>query len=107
MGIRLWLDDVRPAPEGWTWAKSAREAIEILDRETVQECSLDFDLWHVHFGEGPLATVEWQAGCPKGIAVVEHMRRSGRWPKTKPRVHSANPDGAAEMRAAIDKYGPY
>lgn len=28
--MRLWLDDVRPAPEGYVWAKTVREAIHII-----------------------------------------------------------------------------
>lgn len=26
----LWVDDLRPAPPGWTWAKSSAEAISLL-----------------------------------------------------------------------------
>ena len=28
--MRLWLDDVRPAPEGYNWAKTVREAISLI-----------------------------------------------------------------------------
>lgn len=105
--MKLFLDDVRPAPPGWTLVRSAREAIEILEREEVEELSLDYDLWHVTYGDGDLLRVEWSANQPKGMTVVTYLIRSGRWPKKKPLVHSANEEGAAEMRAAIEKYGPY
>lgn len=42
--MRLWLDDVRPAPDGWVWVKTARDAIALLAAVGVAEISLDHDL---------------------------------------------------------------
>lgn len=42
--MQLWLDDVRPAPDGWTVALSVNAAIEILSSSPVNEASLDHDL---------------------------------------------------------------
>jgi hypothetical protein len=42
--MKLWLDDIRPAPEGWTWVKRVEDAIYYADREPVEEMSLDHDL---------------------------------------------------------------
>jgi hypothetical protein len=42
--IRVWLDDIRPAPAGWTRAYTAREAIALLAAGDVVEISLDHDL---------------------------------------------------------------
>lgn len=41
---KLWLDDVRPAPEGWTWCKNIEDAKALLLTGTVVEASLDHDL---------------------------------------------------------------
>ncbi len=41
---KLWLDDLRRAPDGWTWVKTVDEAIELLKRGAVEEVSLDNDL---------------------------------------------------------------
>jgi len=41
---RLWLDDVRPPPPGWTWAKTARWAISELYNQSYDMVSLDHDL---------------------------------------------------------------
>jgi hypothetical protein len=27
--MRVWLDDLRPAPEGWEWARTVEEAISL------------------------------------------------------------------------------
>ncbi len=40
----LWLDDVRPEPEGWVRAKTAPEAIEFLKTREFFTVSLDHDL---------------------------------------------------------------
>ena len=29
-GINLWIDDIRPAPEGFIWLKSVKEAIDFI-----------------------------------------------------------------------------
>ena len=35
-GLRVFLDDLRPAPEGWTWAKTPAEAIALLESGEVE-----------------------------------------------------------------------
>lgn len=42
--MKLWLDDVRPAPEGWTWVKTVDEARARLVAGGVDHLSLDHDL---------------------------------------------------------------
>ena len=31
--MRLWIDDIRPAPEGYIWVKSVNEAKDVIERE--------------------------------------------------------------------------
>src|SRR4051794_18448272 len=43
--IRLWHDDIRrPPDESWTWARTNKEAMEILGAGEVVEISMDHDL---------------------------------------------------------------
>ena len=42
--MKIWLDDVRTPPDGFVWAKTADEAIYLLDNHRVTEISLDHDL---------------------------------------------------------------
>lgn len=42
--MKIWLDDDRDAPERWIRTKRADEAIELLERNQVEEISLDYDL---------------------------------------------------------------
>lgn len=42
--VRLWHDDVRPAPAGWVHARTNKEAIDIFINNEVVEASLDHDM---------------------------------------------------------------
>lgn len=119
----LWLDDLRAEPIGWTRARTAKEAIAIIDQEKaagrlIHAMSLDHDLGNDCLGcladpQG-LGIVHPICGFAKGgrggcacdchatgLDVVKHLVLTGAWPRTKPTVHSANPVGAAQMRQLI------
>jgi predicted HTH domain antitoxin len=93
--VKIYLDDLRPVPDGWTLAKTAGEAICLLEAGSAKALSLDHDL-----GE-PVAEV----GTGYRVAVwLEEQAHSGRW-SVIPRsitIHSANPVGRVIMQAAID-----
>jgi hypothetical protein len=41
--IKLWIDDVRPAPDGYVWAKSVNEAIVLIknsEHEVSKYCTI-------------------------------------------------------------------
>lgn len=44
--IKLWVDDLRKAPEGWHWAKTITEAIRMLSMELVAVVAIDHDIMH-------------------------------------------------------------
>jgi len=120
--IAMWLDDIRLPPDGWTWVKTAREAKELLAKG-VEWASLDHDLgdvcdrcWDLEYEAGTeiidsrRRTAECggndcACGCHEdGSSLVRWMAETNTWPVTKPRVHSANPVGAAYMRGVIERY---
>jgi hypothetical protein len=90
-GLKLWLDDLRPAPEGWVWAKTVEEAIEVLEAGEVGEASLDYDMG---------------LGKRNGDALCLWMAENEVWPQTLT-VHSSNPPGARSMCRLIERHGPY
>jgi len=103
--IKLWLDDVRPAPAGWTQAWTAQEAQRLLLTHDVEEASLDHDLGAC---EACLAAWDYQQDsmphCDHvgtGYTLVCWMEETGLWPQTPPAVHSANPVGRARMQQVI------
>ncbi|MBI5544590.1 MAG: hypothetical protein HY901_11920 [Deltaproteobacteria bacterium] len=87
--MKLWLDDVRPAPPGWVQARTIEEAQRWLVTGEVEEASLDHDLG-----------VEQ----PDGRALVRWMAQTGHWPKHRPVVHSMNPVGRMYMEGVIERY---
>lgn len=50
--MRVYLDDERPTPEGWTRAYTAQEAINFLETGIVTHLSLDHDLGPEEAGTG-------------------------------------------------------
>lgn len=92
--LRIYLDDVRPCPEGWHPAYTAREVFHLVSISSeVAEMSLDHDL-------GP-------SSAGNGMDVVEWMMKTGKWPLRKPRVHSANAIEGPKMVELIERHGPY
>jgi hypothetical protein len=100
--VKLWLDDIRhPAAHGcagWTWVKTAREAIELLATGSVIEASLDHDL-----------SVQATMGNPApneetGYTVVRWMEEHDVWPPGGVRVHSMNPVGRRRMMDVISRH---
>src|SRR3972149_2433857 len=90
MSMKLYLDDERVEPEGWTRIKTVQEAKEFLLSGKVEELSLDHDL----------GTEE------TGYTLCLWMAETGNWPAKKPGIHSANPVGVANMRSVIERYFP-
>jgi hypothetical protein len=94
--MKLWLDDVRPAPAGWTHVRSVAEAIITIGIDVIEDgaifeaASLDHDL-----GNGT-----------DGIVFVDWMIENNIWPRTKPLVHSMNPPGRERMERSINRYFP-
>jgi len=89
--MKLWVDDLRPAPEGWRWAKSSAVAVGMLSYygAGVKEISLDHDL-------GDEDTTR---------RVVLWMCERKQWPDVV-RVHTANPVGREWLVGMAERYGP-
>lgn len=93
--LRVWLDDIRKAPPGWLWVRTAHEAIACCLEGGVEDLSLDYDLDESVSGYG---------GPPPGVGgdvslfLVERAR-AGDWRSVPDviRIHSANGDGVADM----------
>jgi hypothetical protein len=89
--VRLWLDDVREAPEGWLHVRTAGEAIALLATGVVREVSLDHDLGDEHAGAG-YEVATW----------IEEHAADGTLMRVKLAIRSANPVGRARMTAALE-----
>ena len=94
--MKLWLDDTRPAPDGWTWAKTADEAVSLVNQhgKTITEVSLDHDL-----GATPADGIFARGSSEQdGKVVANYIAGYKQIPLDTPiRVHSWNPSGASYM----------
>lgn len=89
--LKVWLDDVRPAPEGWARARSVAEAQVLLGPGRVTHLSLDYDLG---FDQ------------PTGLDLVRWMAVTGTWPSVRLEVHSTHPEGRRRMIEEIRGSSP-
>lgn len=92
--LRIWLDDIRTPPDGWTWVKTAREAIDYISTGDVAEISLDHDLGTPDEPDNSGYTV---ANFIEGAACLGEITRI-RW-----NTHTSNPVGRTNMEAALKK----
>ena len=114
--MKLWLDDRRRAPEGWTRCFTVAEAQVRLRAGVVEEASLDHDLGACDVCMAGMSTEEWLEAHDWEMPTCDHlgtgytlcvwMEETGHWPAQKPVVHSMNHKGSARMQAIIDRRFP-
>jgi hypothetical protein len=113
--VLLYLDDVRPIPDGWKGVRTLDDAKAVLAGGDVEMASLDHDLGACVACMNGKTVEEWlsETGfnsmphCEHvgtGYDLVCWMEETGHWPKQKPHVHSANPVGGFRMRQAINRH---
>ena len=102
--MKIWIDDVRPAPEGWYHCRSVHEGKilccqhlkpgKILQIETM---SFDHDAGDYAFMGGDyIELLNW----------LERRKELENWNiNTNFHFHSANPVGVANMRTIVNKNG--
>ena len=88
--MRIFLDDTRETPQGWTRTYTVAETIELLKTRQVMELSLDNDL-----GEG----------IPEGYLALNWLEETVFNDETFPvpmmMVHSSNASRVQDMNRAI------
>lgn len=108
--MKLWIDDVRPAPEGYIQcksvhaAKNAIEARELINGITwhynngVKELLKPFELIDIDHDAGECANYGGDY-----IKLLDWLEETGR--NYPIRIHSQNPVGVQNMRAIIHRNG--
>ena len=101
--MKLWIDDVRPAPEGYVWCKSVNNAKwwiwcneqnvseQVPYHEPIELIDCDHDLG------------DYAADGGDGVKFLDWLEETGR--NYPIRIHSANPVGVANMRRIIERNG--
>lgn len=110
--MKIWVDDVHPAPIGYIWVKSVNEAIEriedseirvgmldhnnLLCEEDIRELSIDvIDLDH--------DAGDYAHDGGDYIKILDYLEETER--NYPIRIHSMNPVGRENMRRIIKKNG--
>lgn len=89
--MKIFLDDERTPPEGWTLVRWPEDVIELLKKEDVTDLSLDHDLGDDDHGTG-YNVVLW---VEEAVATTDYVP-----PRMK--VHSANSSARIKMESGIN-----
>lgn len=93
--LRIWVDDIKPAPEGYIWLKSVNETIQYLsnvsDGYAIELLDLDHDAGDFAKDGGDYIGI---------LNYLETVGYSGDL-----RIHSMNAVGVQNMRNIIQKNG--
>ena len=97
--MKLWIDDVRPAPEGYVWCKSVDHVKHVLTSlEKYGYYDIDIELIDIDHDAGDYA----QYGGDY-IKLLDWLEETGR--NYPIRIHSMNPVGVENMRRIIKRNG--
>lgn len=96
MAIKIWVDDVRPAPFGYMNAYTTNIAINII--KLAVENEIDIEILDIDHDAG-----EWAYDGGDYIKILDWMERNQI--SIPIRIHSMNPVGIENMRRIIRKNG--
>jgi hypothetical protein len=94
--VKLWIDDVRPAPDGYVWAKSTNEAIRYIkvflhNGKDIELINIDHDSGDYYDDGGDyIRVLDWLERHMCDIPI---------------HIHSMNPVGVDNMRRIIQRNG--
>lgn len=95
MTYRIWIDDVRPAPDGYIWCTTVDQVLTLLQDpdmcDKIELLDLDHDAGsYAEFGGDY-------------IKILDFIEETGR--SYPIRIHSMNPVGVENMRRIIQRNG--
>lgn len=90
--MKIWLDDIRPAPEGYKWVKSVNEVKRLINQFykeiEVIDCDHDLGDYAVDGGDG-IKLIDWLVETKNFLPI---------------KLHTANPVGRNNMQLTLDRY---
>ena len=110
--MKIWIDDIRPAPKGYQWCKTVNQAINMIQgfEDDVENALDEYDypsteLWNMSI---ELIDIDHDAGIyvedgGDYIKFLNWLEETGR--NYPIHIHSMNPVGIANMRRIIEKNG--
>ena len=111
--MRVWLDDQRPAPEGWVRCHTVEQVKDLLLTGRVVDLALDHDLGdsYPHCGscverEGAEIAETLCGHRPSGYDLALWMAENDVWSMNPPTSQSDNPVGRRNILATVERYFP-
>ncbi len=96
--MKLWIDDERVMPSGYTHvAMSSEEAITLLSQHDFDVVSFDHDLGGTY--------INGQFGEDTSRPILTWMIENEKWPR-EVRFHTANPVGRDWLEGTARQYAP-
>lgn len=91
--MKIWVDDIRPAPNGYVWCKSVYATINLIDgcNGCIEIIDIDHDAGDFYSLGGDY------------INILNWLEETGR--NYLIHIHSMNPVGVENMRRIIRKNG--
>ena len=108
--MKIWVDDIRPAPEGYVWCKSVNKAKSTIVKFENQNALDASDDWIYKMEPIPLEVIDidhdagdYVADGGDYIKLLDWLEATNR--NYPIRIHSANPVGVENMRRTIKRNG--
>ena len=99
--MKLWIDDVRPAPEGdWMWLQSVNSAKAFIQEVEWDEYDEDITITLIDIDHDAGDYAQYGGDY---IKLLDWLEETGR--NYPIRIHSMNPVGVQNMRAIIERNG--
>lgn len=95
--MKLYIDDIRPAPEGWVLARTVDEAIDLLRSQDWDVVSFDHDMAFSHYAR---EFTNEKTGNDIAKLLVD-LVQTGTRKAPKCHVHSMNPVGKQRIIATL------
>ena len=90
---RIWIDDTRPAPSGFRWAKTYEEATTLIDYCTICKGGIDLICFDYDLGEDKT-----------GYDIAKYLV-DNHIPVEEYKVHSVHPAGIKNICDLLNHYG--
>ena len=92
---KIWVDDIRPAPEGYLWVRSTHEAIVTICQMTMPNGTHNIEILNMDHDAGDYA---WNGG--DYIQILNWMEEH-HIDDIPIKIHTQNPVGRENMRRII------
>ena len=110
--MKIWVDDIRPAPEGYKWLDTTNKVKNFIMyyEETIENALDEFDfppaeLWNdgIELIDLDHDAGDYAADGGDYIKILDWLEETGR--RYPIRIHSQNPVGVENMRRIIERNG--